>query len=402
MNHKYDEKFFHDIVWKRFIRMPYGHLLDYAGKSGEAYYPTAEECKKCMPNPLGWWTPIENGAFFTGLYTYALIEKYHKGKDKKTAEEVNILINGLFLLQDVGQVEGFIARGVADDGKSHYPVSSEDQFTPWVLALYAYYKSDLCAEKEAVKNRLLRALTSVRDCNWKIPCDVKALYRDEWGNSDTWHCVSKMLFCARILFELTQDEKDLLLFNRIANEHPQDCIYSRLEIVSHGYAHDMVAFLGVKQTWICVCAHLAVRELLFLDAANKEYYKKGLFNNGVTALGVVDDMKKYDNRKDEFHIDWRAMNKLWEYYDNDVRKGVEIACRQNEYWEKEIVPHRYMEHAVLGNAVFAAWVAVTCEEKRISEAAAKKLSENLAFVNWDNLHLSYAFAAESALLFKAH
>lgn len=90
MNHKYDEKFFHDIVWKRFIRMPYGHLLDYAGKSGEAYYPTAEECKKCMPNSLGWWTPIENGAFFTGLYTYALIEKYHKSKDKKTAEEVNI------------------------------------------------------------------------------------------------------------------------------------------------------------------------------------------------------------------------------------------------------------------------------------------------------------------------
>lgn len=89
-------------------------------------------------------------------------------------------------------------------------------------------------------------------------------------------------------------------------------------------------------------------------------------------------------------------------YDNDVQKGVEIACRQNEYWEKEIVPHRYMEHAVLGNAVFAAWVAVTCEEKRISEAAAKKLSENLAFVDWDNLHLSYAFAAESALLFKAH
>ena len=61
-----------------------------------------------------------------------------------------------------------------------------------------------------------------------------------------------------------------------------------------------------------------------------------------------------------------------------------------------------MEHAVLGIAVFAAWVAVTCEEKRISEAAAKKLSENLAFVDWDNLHLSYAFAAESALLFKAH
>ena len=57
----------------------------------------------------------------------------------------------MFLLQDVGRVEGFIARGVADDGISHYPISAECQIFPWILAMYAYYKTDLCVEKQEIK-----------------------------------------------------------------------------------------------------------------------------------------------------------------------------------------------------------------------------------------------------------
>ena len=63
------------------MRAPYVHILDYADKNGVAIIPTNEECQQAKPNPLGWWTPIENGAFFTGLYTYALIEKYNKSKE---------------------------------------------------------------------------------------------------------------------------------------------------------------------------------------------------------------------------------------------------------------------------------------------------------------------------------
>ena len=45
---------FHEIVWNRFVRLPFGHVLDYAGKNGEAYYPTAEECEKSIPDPRSW------------------------------------------------------------------------------------------------------------------------------------------------------------------------------------------------------------------------------------------------------------------------------------------------------------------------------------------------------------
>ncbi len=395
---RYSEEFLHKIVWQRFIRRPYGHVLDYTDKDGNVYFPTSEECVKSMPNPFGRWTPITNGAMFTGLYAYALIEKYNKYKDKKTAEDIEILINGLFLLQDVGNVEGFIARGVADDGKSHYPFSSEDQFVPWVMALYEYYKCDLCNNKENIKNRLLRALIALRDYNWKMPCDAENLYMSGWSETQGWRGVVKMLYCARIIFELTNDENDLIIFNNLLNGKPEDCIYKRLEIISHGFSHDMITSFG-KQTWICVCAHLAVRELLSLDKDNTKYYKQCLYNNGVTALKSVDDINKYDNKSDGFNIDWRAINDLWEDYSGNIQTGNNISYRQLPYWEKEFVPHRHMEHSVLGEGLFAAWVAVTSEDNRIKEKALEKLKSNCKNVDWDSLHMSYAFVAESALIF---
>ena len=392
-------QYYHELVWKRFVRMPYGHVLDYANQEGRVYLPTAEECEKAVPNPLGWWTPIENGAFFTGLYVYALMEKYEKNKDEKTAREIDVLIKGMFLLQDVGSVEGFIARGVADDGKAHYPFSSEDQFTPFVIALYSYYKSDLCKDKSEIKTRLLRALLAVKDKGWNIPCDVEGLHFCSWGDNSSWRGVCKMLFCARVICELTGKKEDLEYYKHIALSKPKNCIFSRLEIASHGYSHDLVAFLGVKQNWICACAHLGLGELVNMDEENSAYYKQGLKNNGITALAIIDDIQKYDNSKDGFDINWRRINHLWEDYQKDVSKGLSIAYRESTFWHGEIVPHRKMEHGVLGNALFSALIAITCGDEAISRCATEKLLKNCSHVDWENLHQSYAFVVECAVIF---
>ena len=39
------EKKLHEQVWKRFVRMPYGHIVDSADREGNAVIPTAEECR---------------------------------------------------------------------------------------------------------------------------------------------------------------------------------------------------------------------------------------------------------------------------------------------------------------------------------------------------------------------
>lgn len=392
-------EYLHDLVWTRFVRMPYGHIIDYTDEDGNVYVPTPEECQRAIPNPLGWWTPIENGAFFTGLYLYALIEKYNRHRDEKTAAEIKILVKGLFLLQDVSRTQGFIARGVSHDGHSHYPFSSDDQFTPWVLALYSFYKCKLCENKDEVRSRLLRALCAVRDLGWSIPCEIEGLTHIGWGNSPMWRCVCKMLFCARIIYELTNDKSDLEHYLSLAEGCPDGSVFTRLEIASHGYSHDLVAFLGTKQNWICACSHFGLKELARLDKDNFQYYKDGITSDGITALGVINDIKKYDNQRGGFDINWRRINHLWEDFNNDKSKGLDIARRENVYWQSEVVPHRKMEHEILGNALFCALIAITCENEKISSEAKKRLLTSCEQVDFDGLRLSYAFVAESGMIF---
>ncbi|MFA5204764.1 MAG: hypothetical protein WC708_10220, partial [Lentisphaeria bacterium] len=47
------------------------HLIhDYVGLNGEVSLPTPDGCRDNQPNALGWWSPIEGGAFFTGCYLF--------------------------------------------------------------------------------------------------------------------------------------------------------------------------------------------------------------------------------------------------------------------------------------------------------------------------------------------
>ena len=42
----------HELVWRRYIRMPYAHLLDAADEHGNAHIPTAEEIKQHAPSAV--------------------------------------------------------------------------------------------------------------------------------------------------------------------------------------------------------------------------------------------------------------------------------------------------------------------------------------------------------------
>ena len=389
----------HEQVWKRFVRMPYGHLLNYAGENGEAIYPTKEECDKAMPNPRSWGLPISDSAFFTGLYTAALLEKYRKQPSDETADEINILMGGLYLLQDVAKVDGFIARGVGADGRSHYPMGAECQTFPWILALYLYLRSDLCTDRESVRERLLRVLLALRKYEWKTPCDEEGVfYKSSWLHTNGWRGVVMLLFCARVIYELTGDPADRQYFEELMNSIPAGGIFKRSEIVSQGYSHDMITSFG-NQTWICLYCHLAIRELLTLDPEREAVYRLCLYNNGVTALKNVYSITKYDNKAGGFNMDWRSLNELWEDYGKDTVKGTAIAEKQSTYWNQHLVPHKYMEHTILGNALFAAWAAASCGDERIAQKAMEVLKEEISKIDWNSLHLSYAFVAESALIF---
>ena len=168
------EKFLHEQVFKRFIRMPYGHIMDCADLSGVAVIPTAEECRNYIPSIVAWTTPIADGAMFGGLYLYALCQRYAATPSEALKKDIGVLIRGLLLLCDISDVDGFIARGVADDGVTHYPCSSNDQTGPWILGLYFAMHSDAADAdtKEEIRKRLYRTLRGFYRNDWQ--------FRNEW------------------------------------------------------------------------------------------------------------------------------------------------------------------------------------------------------------------------------
>ena len=389
---------FHKDVWSRFVRMPYGHIIDYVGNNGETVYPTPEQCRCAIPNGMGWWTPIENGAFFTGLYAYTLIKSYDASPTDRLYREIEVLIRGLYLLQDVAQCDGFIARGVAEDGVSHYPISSDDQLIPWVLALWAYSNSSACGNKNEARDRMSRVLRALRHNNYAVPTDWGSVCLGSWEEHCGWRDVAKLVFVKRIIAELSGSEADMAEFRASANGVPPASVFTRLEIISQGFANEMINSYG-KQPWICASTHLALRELISLDRENERFFRLGIYNNAVTALPMIDGILDFKQDKYKFDADWRPLIDMWEDHGTEIAPQYEMANRQNKVWMSDIVPQRREEHVVLGNAVYAALIAMASDDKRIVDEAYRKLIRGIEAVEWERLHLPMSYPVECALRF---
>jgi hypothetical protein len=77
--------------------------------------------------------------------------RWKRTKSAEDASKARKLMEGLLLLNSISEVKGFIGRGVTTDGKSHYPMGSNDQSSPWFLGLWRYYESGLATEAEKAR-----------------------------------------------------------------------------------------------------------------------------------------------------------------------------------------------------------------------------------------------------------
>ena len=389
----------HSIVWKRYIRMPYGHLIDYASPDGNTVFPSKEQCESDFPNPMGWWTPSENGSFFTGLYLAALTEKYKLNPNEKTASEINLLVKGLFLNQDVSEVDGFIARGVADDGISHYKLSSEDQVGPWVYGLWCAYESDATDKtvKEEIKVHISREMEGLCRNGFNIPCEITGYTWGSFIRGDFRGC-AKLLGCIMAAYRITGEYKWLEIYEKLAEEKP-DGILTRADICRYGLAPDMVKNTGLIQFWIHACAHLFLEKLADYDEKRRTVYKQALENNCAVAVKFLDGYKTYlASERLDFDTDWTKLSHLYKRTENPT-DGMNIALEQNRFWMSKIVPERHIEHNVLGNMLFASVICLTSGNKDISETAKNAIFSAANEINWEKLNLSYAFVAESAIYY---
>ena len=391
------EKKLHEQVWKRFVRMPYGHIVDSADLEGNAVIPTAEECRAYIPSILAWSTPIANGAMFGGLYLYALCEKYADAPTQTLKNEMDILIHGLFLLCDISEVDGFIARGVADDGVTHYPCSSNDQTGPWILGLWRAMHSSATDEamKGEIRKRLERTLRGFYRNDWQFRNEWAGTALGTYKSGDFRNC-AKFLFAAAVARELGIVSNDE--FHAYANEIPAKGLCSRREILAKGFVHEMLSNTVLKQFWITVCAHLSLCELCALDPTGAEQYAAGIALNAYTSKFFVREFDRYaPDRFPPYDHDWRKIVpalKIGETYDEILREG----RRANDLYGTNVCPLRYHERETLGQALFAAWIAIAGNDRKMADYAYSVACECIETVDWDRVGQCYAFVAEAVLI----
>ena len=395
-----DRNILHSIVWNRFISKQYGHILSYVDENGYAAIPTPEECNSNNPNAYGYGTPLEDGAFYSGLYAGALFREYNKTHDAETAKCLETLINALLRLQDVSTADGFIARGVATDGISHYSGSSEDQVFPWIMAMYDYYNSDLCKDKEDIKGRLLREIEGVWPKDYRKPMfhTTDCAERGDHETTD-WRGICSMMYCARLRAELTQDPDDLAHYEFLRDTKPAESpFYTRGEMLANSVASTMTRrYKYVITPYIVISFHMALMQLAEWDETMTQQYKNACAQNGIIGLSYAEDLLKYDNQHGYNNVDWRLMKLAWKPFNGD-RSTIRALVREEAAMFGRSRDHANVEGEAM-DAICGIWIALTCGDEKTKALACEAIDLYFDKIDWDTFMMPVPFAAECCMIF---
>lgn len=297
---------------------PYGIILDYNGE-----IPTPEDCILGKPNAIGWWTPIENGPMYTGMYLAAMCVRAKRTGEPGDKELARRLAQGLLLLGSVSDVPGVIARGVGTDGKCHYAFGSDDQTGPWFYGLYIYWKSTIPTEAE--KNAIVKIVKNVADARqalaWRNPCDgtFKGLLDGDL-KEPVFRDAVRLLFIYKAVYEMTGDAAWAERYKLACNENTIKNL-TRVQICERGIAFDMEAYKWSRDktwpfwTWIYVEAQATLKILVEMeqDPARRSQFYAGLKANATAALLDVQGYKNFDNHDTKVFGEkkWRAVYPYW-------------------------------------------------------------------------------------------
>lgn len=385
----------HRNIWTRFVG-PDNVLYDYAGLKGEVLLPTPEECAENKPNTMGWWSPIEDGAFFNGDYLLSQCPRYERLKTKEARARARQLVSGLYLLQDVCGVPGMIARGVGSDGKCHYPCSSNDQVVPWLLGLWRYLSTDIptATEREECRARLLRELEALRANNWRIPGEAPAFERGNFRHEDGLEgCLSSvhLAIATRLLAELSGDEWP----QRHLLDKPLTNGKTRRGIIAEGFSS--IAWRS-GYCWFASHSQYAVRELYRMekDPERKRLYHHGLKTLGKTAAeGILRHKDFVGGAGRKFTADWRGMLSAWRPQSCSA-DGEAVAGPEDKLWG-EICPAVREDKDTLHHALPAAWIVAMSEDQELIRQWLPEIVNALEGFDYDQVHYGTMFFAENVV-----
>lgn len=391
----------HGDLWARFIYPP-GLLLDYCGLDGKVDLPESADFEQAKPNALAWWSPKENGPFFTGLYLDGAIRRWALTRAERDRDEARQLAAGLMRCASVGSVPGFIARGVGSDGRSHYALGSDDQTGPWFYGLWRYVRAGLCGDEErvAIVAKLREVAVALEANRWLLPADlVGQMRRGEVRGglaAFEYRTASRLLFISRTLHELTRDPHWLDLYRAQLGEKSKTG-KTRLQVVAEGMPGEVAEFpdRGRNQLWIFVVSQAAVRELAELesDPATKAAYGTSLRVTAAAALKTISDTVPAGLGATPYATDWRRLHERWAPQ-TTADEAVTVARRQLELWKNR---GRDLETTGLREPFCAAWlVALDPQRDAAADEGLATFRRQIEKVPWTAMHSSSGFFAEAA------
>ncbi|MCY2995601.1 MAG: hypothetical protein NTY19_48290 [Planctomycetota bacterium] len=347
----------HAALWSKLVD-GYGVIHDFVGE-----LPTPEDCALGRPNAIGWWSPIENGPMFTGLYLPAACERARRSGAPADQANARRLARGLLKCASVSGVPGFIARGLGTDGKCHYPLGSDDQTQPWFYGLHAYAKSDIptADERRQVADKLTEVANVLEATGWKCPCD--GAFRGQFRGAFQGHLFRdavRYLFMLRAMHDVTGDRVWLERYQQALAERPAHSDKTRVEICALGYPADREAIKSIDEygLWIYVGSQGSLAKLVAMETeeAIRKHYRAGLAVNAQNALAAIAAHATFDNNDTKVfgNANWRAVYSTWfpQPTQADAAKLSEIADKAKR-GDRKHYEARYMRNPLAAAAVVA-------------------------------------------------
>lgn len=384
----------HTEIWRRFIDA-HGLMLDFADLDGSVSLPTPEECRLGKPNALGWWSPIENGAMFNGMYLEAMLIRWGLTGEAGIAAKARRLMEGLLFLNSISDVPGFVGRGVGTDGKSHYAMGSNDQTFPWFYGLWRYWRSALATaeEKRRISRHLVTTAEALEALRWQMPAEPPFGVRGGF-NGFNFEGAPRLLFLCKMMHEVTGAAKWDTLYREFLQERGgKEPKLSRLEWCEQGMRFDD----GRTHSWTACNGVCAVRGLWEMETAPdlRGRYLTGLRQSAETALASLPIAESWNNADTSpFEHDWRVMNAQWQPQRTE-QEAQELALAQLRTFSK-IAPRRGLENRFMREPCFAAWVVTLAPDEELLRQRSPAIEKVIATYDYSQLIYSQFFPVEMA------
>lgn len=386
----------HDEIWSRFVD-EHNLVLDYTALDGSIIRPTPEDCRDLKPSALSWGVPNEDGPMFNGLYLDALCTRWKLTKDEEARSKARRLIAGLLKVSTIGKTPGFIARGIATDGKTTYPLGSNDQTTPWHYGLWRFITDGLATPEE--KTRLTAAFVEnirILDQNgWKMPTDGPPCpHRGDFGKPG-WEGAPRLLFVMKAMHHFTGDASWHQRYLAAANQKPDNEHPARIETCRLGMIFD--GSQGPRYSWTGSEGVVCLRALweMETDPALKAAYEEGLRNSAALAAQSLPLIAQFDVHGTEvFNTDWRIMNEAWRPQHSE--KDAEDVARAGLRVQGQHSPRLKIEKNYLREPCFATWVVSLCPDSDYVKTHRPAIEKVITHYRFDKVYLSQFFPLESA------